>query len=255
MQAAAPDLAVVLAGGFGTRIRHLLQGLPKPLAPVAQRPFLEWVIRYLAGQGVQRIVLSAGYAGEQVQAFVAALRLPGVEVDTVIEPQPLGTAGGFLHAWDACAGAARGALVLNGDSLALVPLAPLFAAAAAPACGGALLAVHVPDASRYGTLATGADGRLLGFAEKRPETVPGLINAGVYLLARRTIAALPRQGLPLSFETEVFPQLLQAGVRLQVTPAQGAFLDIGTEASLAQADRFIRDNQDWFPPNAERRLT
>jgi len=87
-----------------------------------------------------------------------------------------------------------------------------------------------------------------------PETVPGLINAGVYLLARRTIAALPRQGLPLSFETEVFPQLLQAGVRLQVTPAQGAFLDIGTEASLAQADRFIRDNQDWFPPNRERRL-
>jgi D-glycero-alpha-D-manno-heptose 1-phosphate guanylyltransferase len=255
VQAQAPDQAVILAGGLGTRIRHLLQGRPKPLAEVAGRPFLEWVIRYLAGQGLRRIVLSAGYAGEQIEAFARSFELPGVQVDTVIEPQPLGTAGGFLYAWQARAGDARNALVLNGDSLALVPLAPLFSAAADAPCAGALLAVEVEDASRYGTLVADETGRLQAFAEKRPVTEPGPVNAGVYLLSRAAIASIPVAQSPLSFETQVFPDLLARGERLQVVPARGAFLDIGTEASLARADAFIRDNLQWFPSSLPDRPT
>lgn len=250
MQAQPPELAVILVGGLGTRIRHLLQGRPKPLAPVAGKPFLEWVVRYLQGQGVRRIVLAAGYAGDQVQAFSESLDLPGVELRTVIEPEPRGTAGGFLHAWRQVQPSPASALVLNGDSLALVPLAPLFAASCDPGCAGAILAVQVDDAGRYGTLDVAPDGSLRAFAEKRGQAVPGLVNAGMYLLPRATLTGLPAADRPLSFETEVFPGLVAASQRVKVVGARGAFLDIGTEATLAQADAFIRDNPSWFLPNS-----
>src|SRR3954468_4657098 len=97
-------LAVVLAGGLGTRIRHVLGELPKPLAPVAGRPFLAWVLRYLRKRGVARAVVSAGHGASQVEAFAGALRVPGLEVACVAEPEPLGTGGGFLFALPAGAG-------------------------------------------------------------------------------------------------------------------------------------------------------
>ena len=85
--------AVVLAGGLGTRIRALLSDLPKPMAPVLGRPFLEWVVRYLANQGVGRILLSTGYLGEKVEAHFSRHSVAGVSVRCLAEPQALGTRG------------------------------------------------------------------------------------------------------------------------------------------------------------------
>ncbi|MEJ6021473.1 sugar phosphate nucleotidyltransferase [Ramlibacter sp. PS4R-6] len=243
MTNAAPRVAVVLAGGLGTRVRHLLGALPKPLAPVAGRPFLEWVLRYLHGQGVQRAILSAGYGAAQISDFAAGLQLRGMQVDVAAEPEPLGTAGGFLHAWHALRPEGADVLVLNGDSLALADLAPLGAALTNAAA--AMLAVQVDDASRYGSLAVDAQARLKGFAEKRAGAGAGLVNAGVYLFSRAAVDAFPPRR-PLSFETDVFPALLGEGRPVQVVAAACPFLDIGTEASMAQAGRFITDNRHWF---------
>jgi len=94
-EAASADIvAVVLAGGQGTRLRRVLSDRPKPLAPVAGRPFLEWVLRYLRGQGVKRAVLSTGYLADQIRKFADELDLSGIEVSCVEEKEPLGTAGG-----------------------------------------------------------------------------------------------------------------------------------------------------------------
>jgi D-glycero-alpha-D-manno-heptose 1-phosphate guanylyltransferase len=235
--------AVVLAGGQGTRIRHLLPDLPKPLAPVAGRPFLEWVVRYLRRQGVARIVLSTGHHAEKVEAFAGGLVLEGVSIDCVGEPTPLGTAGGFLHAYKAVPDSAPEVLVCNGDSLVLAELAPLFASLGAPDVDAALLAVTVNDASRYGTVDAGDGGFLRGFAEKRSGA--GHINGGCYLFRRSVIGRFP-DGRPLSFEYDVFPALISGGARIKVVPCEAAFLDIGTESSLAQASGFIEDNMRWF---------
>lgn len=217
--------AVVLAGGFGKRIQHVLPDLPKPLAPVNGKPFLEWVVRWLRHQGVQNIVISSGHMAEKTAAAAKAL-----DVDCVAEAEPLGTAGGFLNA---IAGRGDGAwLVCNGDSLALADLGPVFGDTAA------ILGVRVPDASRFGSLDV-AGGRLKGFAEKKPGA--GLINAGVYFFTGREISSFPAQR-PLSFETEVFPRL--EGIRVVETDAP--FLDIGTEATLKMADRFISSNMERF---------
>ncbi len=95
---AAPIVAVVLAGGQGTRIRHLLPDLPKPMAPVLGRPFLEWLVRYLAGQGIGEVIVSTGYKAEVIEGHFARLALPGIRVSCVSEAEPLGTGGGFLQA-------------------------------------------------------------------------------------------------------------------------------------------------------------
>lgn len=241
MRATRPDIAaIVLAGGFGTRIRHLLPDVPKPMAMVAGRPFLEHVVRYLATFGLSRVILSTGYLSEAIEAHFAAVRVPGVEVSCTREATPLGTAGGFLQAARHATPAPDAWLVLNGDSLVFSDFARFideFERARLPA---AIMGLRLNDAGRYGTIETGPDGALARFAEKRPGA--GLINAGVYLFRPALLAEFPAK-TPLSFETEVFPSLLSRGVRIFVQPVEAPFLDIGTPESLARAEEFIMANR------------
>ena len=235
--------AVVLAGGFGTRVRHLLSGLPKPMAPVAGRPFLEWVARYLGRQGVREIVISSGYKAPVAAQHFANAPVPGVSIRCVAEAEPLGTGGGFLHAARACLASPAAWLVLNGDSLVFADLSASARLLDEPETDGVIVGREVPDASRYGALAVGPHGTLAGFQEKRPG--PGIINAGVYLLRSGLLRLFPQRA-PLSFETEVFPALTSRNACLKVQVVNAPFLDIGTPETLPQAESFIRHNLDQF---------
>ncbi len=242
---ARPEItAVILAGGQGARIRHLLPECPKPMAPVLSRPFIEWVVRFLAQQGVNRIIISTGYKAEMIAAHFEAVTIGGAVVTCVREHEPLGTAGGFLEV-RAHAPKSEIWLVCNGDSLILTSLAPLFDSLQGNDVSGALLGVPVSDASRYGTLENDGTGILTRFAEKRPGQ--GMINAGVYLL-RDALCTTFSNDRPLGFETGVFPELLASGTRLRVVPASGSFLDIGTPETLTQAENFISENLTFFHP-------
>lgn len=235
--------AVVLAGGFGTRISHLLGDLPKPLAPVNGRPFLEWVLRYLAGQGLREIALSTHHFAETVADFADRLSLPEVNLVCAPEAEPLGTAGGFLNAAASVTGPHDALLVCNGDSLALGPLDVLFSCLDDASLDGALLGVEVADASRYGGIRRSDHDLLSEFTEKRAGS--GLINAGIYLFRRELIASFPAKR-PLSFEFDLFPVLIASRRRIRVVAVSAPFLDIGTETSLAEADSFILRNLSWF---------
>lgn len=240
-----PPTAVLLAGGQGTRLRSVARDTPKPLVPVAGQPFLAWILSYLAGQGVREAVVSAGYLAAQVQEF-CRIQKNLQRVGCAVEPEPMGTAGGFLWATQTCALRPDAWLVLNGDSLACFPLAGFFGCL--NGAEAAVLAVWQEDASRYGTLEIGEGAVLKAFREKRPGS--GWINAGVYLFRDSLLARFPPQR-PLSFETEVFPSLLDQGVAVRVHKAQTAFLDIGTPESLAQAEGFVAANQNWFSSSTE----
>ncbi len=236
--------AVVLAGGFGTRVAHLLPGVPKPMAPVAGRPFLEWVVRYLVKQGVRNIAFSTGHLSEVIeQYFVSSKTVPGVRIPSVRETQPLGTAGGFLNTTKLSGETPPAWLVLNGDSLVLTDLEPMLRELKDPSVSGAVMGCVVPDASRYGTLAVGPGGTLRGFSEKKPGR--GAINGGVYLLRDAIVREFPDKR-PLSFETDVFPKLIQDGVPLKVVEVDAPFLDIGTPESLRQAEAFVTQNRSQF---------
>ena len=227
-----PLTAVLLAGGFGTRIRELYPDVPKPMIPVSGEPFLEWAIRYWKRQGVDRFVLSLGHLAEVAERYFTGRP----EVVTVREPKALGTGGAVLHV-------ARETplsdpfVVANGDSLVLGEVSGALAALAQPGIDGVVLGVEVDDTSRYGSLAVDADGRLLGFQEKRPGR--GWINGGVYFFRLGTLECFPRKE-PLSMEIDVFPTLLASGADLRVVGVRAPFLDIGTPESVRQAEEFVR---------------
>lgn len=236
-------VAVILAGGTGTRVRHLLGELPKPMAPVAGRPFLEWQVRYLARQGVRRVVLSTGYRAEAIAAHFDPQPVRGVQTICVAEPQPLGTGGGLLWATRHSGLNPQTWLVLNGDTLCCADLGRAARHLADPEISGVLLAREVEDASRYGSLALDARGCLRGFEEKRPGR--GLVNAGVYLLRAALLEDFPAH-TPLSLEREVFPALTARGRLLKVETMQSPFLDIGTPETLPLAAEFVRRHPEAF---------
>lgn len=237
--------AVVLAGGFGRRIGHLLPDLPKPMAPVNGRPFLEWVVRFLAAQNIGNIILSTGHLAEVIERHFHHRPVKNARVRCVRETGPLGTAGGFLNAVRQTGEMPEAWWILNGDSLAMAPFDILLNSLDEAGAAGALLGVRVADASRFGTIAQNARGELAGFNEKQPGA--GTISAGVYLFRSGVIGEFPDK-TPLSFETDVFPVLIERQIRLKVCVTNAPFLDIGTPESLPQADDFIRQNQKYFEP-------
>lgn len=230
--------AVLLAGGFGTRIRELYPDLPKPMIPVAGRPFLEWVLRYWAGQGVRRFVVSLGHLAGVAEEYFAQRPDDGLEIHTVVETEPLGTGGAIRFAAEAVE-LSDPFFAANADSLIVADLAAARRMVAAEEMDGVVLGVPVADTSRYGSMAVDERGRLTGFREKRPGA--GVINAGVYLFRRRMLERFPGKK-PLSIETEVFPTLLESGALIGVCPVTAPFLDMGTPESLAQAEEFLRRN-------------
>lgn len=230
--------AVVLAGGFGTRIRHLAPDVPKPMVLARGRPFLEWIVRHLGRQGVREVLLSTGHLAGVVERHFANNSIPGVRVVCVPETTPLGTAGGFLNCLPAAQSRPDAWLVLNGDSMVLADFNAAAAPLAKPEIEGVVLGVRVDDASRYGRIGFDEADRLLNFQEKIPGA--GVINAGVYFFRPSAVDWFPRQ-TPLSFEQDVFPKLLATGVKLAVSQTDAPFLDIGTPESLPQAEAFVAD--------------
>lgn len=236
----APPTAVILAGGSGTRIKHLLDGRPKSLAVVSGKPFLAWLIAYLVSQGITDLIVSAGYRAEMLAEFCAGQSLPNVRVRCIAESEPQGTAGGFLQATANEPGEMW--LVCNGDTFVGADLPAFINELDDSTIDGALIGLHSEDPVRYGNLHCDEQSNLLSFNEK---TVGGdLVSAGVYLLRRALLDSFP-QKRPLSFETDVFPAFLRAGKKIRVHEVQAPFIDIGTEETLQAAEKFLVANQRY----------
>lgn len=229
--------SVLLAGGFGTRIAHLLPDSPKPMARVAGRPFLEWVIRLHASFGLRRFLLSTGHQAGVIEDHFRRETVRGCEIRCCRESRPLGTAGAFLEAMSTLPVDAP-AYAGNGDSLVLADPTTLRSSAMSEGWDVALFGIHMPDTSRYGSLVVRGDRTLAGFAEKQPGS--GLVNGGVYWVSARARSAAGSER-PLSFERQLFPEWIRQGIRIGVVPISVPFIDIGTPATLAAADRFVRD--------------
>ncbi|MFP5225355.1 MAG: NDP-sugar synthase, partial [Actinomycetota bacterium] len=197
--------ALILAGGFGTRLRPLTETTPKSLLPIANRPFLEHQLRSLARHGVHKAILLTGYLADDFQGFLPRARALGVDVEVSTEHEPLGTAGAVRSVLDRLDGTT---IVFNGDVLTDLDLTDLLAKHRA---FDAVLSIglhHVRDASTYGLVETADDGRILAFLEKDPVkgAAGGWINAGTYVLEPRALGGIP-ENTEYSFEYQVFPAL------------------------------------------------
>jgi NDP-sugar pyrophosphorylase family protein len=227
--------AAILAGGLGTRLRPVVDDRPKVLATVQGRPFLAHLLERLAAASVRRVVLLTGYCSEQVRDALGET-YAGVRLVYSAEPAPLGTAGAVRHALPLLA--APTVLLLNGDSCCDVSLAAFRSFQRRHLAEASLVLARVPDISRFGRVETGPGGLVRCFEEKGGATGRGWINAGVYLLDRALIEALP-EGRPASLEGDLLPAWVAAG-RVHGYRCRGRFLDIGTPESYAEADAFFR---------------
>lgn len=231
--------AIILAGGLGTRLRETVPDLPKPMAPINGRPFIEHQMDYWIGQGVQRFVLSVGYKHELIERhFGKAYR--GAEVAYAVEAAPLGTGGGLLLAM----GTIRAAglwLVLNGDTFFDVNLAELRKFHEAKQAEITLSLFPVENNTRYTGVEIDGAQRItrLKFTSDGSRQ---LINGGVYLLAETALSGLPyRTGDKASFESDILERALEAGKRLYGYSSNGKFIDIGVPEDYSRAARLLRN--------------
>jgi D-glycero-alpha-D-manno-heptose 1-phosphate guanylyltransferase len=220
--------AILLAGGFGTRLRSVVSDAPKPMAPVAGRPFLFWLLDLLASRGVSEAVIAVGYMR---QAIIDAVgdRYGSIAIRYAIEETPLGTGGGLRNALAMANGFP--AFALNADTMLDLDYREMLENHKR---AGARLSIAVrsaPDAGRYGR-AIVEDGRLRAFAADGAPG-PGLINAGVYLFSENLLVdpALPDA---FSWERDFLPSRLEL-LRPLAFVADGYFIDIGVPDDYRRA--------------------
>ncbi len=227
--------AVVLVGGQGTRLRPLTLSTAKPMLPAAGVPFLAHLLSRIRAAGLRHVVLGTSYRAETFRAYFGDGDGWGLEIDYVVEETPLGTGGAIRNVADRLRGST--AMVFNGDILSGVDLSALLAAHRAAAADATLHLVRVADATRFGSVPTGGDGRVLAFVEKSDEPPSDQINAGCYVLRRSVVEAIPA-GRVVSVERETFPGLLASGARVHGYVDSSYWLDLGTPAD------FVRGSAD-----------
>jgi D-glycero-alpha-D-manno-heptose 1-phosphate guanylyltransferase len=205
------------------------------MAPVAGRPFLHYLLHYLAAQGITRALLSLGYRGGAVIEWLGQQRLP-FAIDWVIEEEPLGTGGGIRLAMDQCRD--NDVFIVNGDTMFTVALAGMLEQHTQTAAETTLALKAMRDFDRYGTVRLQENGAITSFEEKTART-EGNINGGIYLIDRR---AFLRRPLPQKFSFEKDYLERYVGEQKFFGYASDAyFIDIGVPQDYAQAQQdFIR---------------
>ena len=200
--------AVILVGGMGTRLRPLTLSAPKPMLPTAGVPFLTHLIGRIREAGITHVVLGTSYRAEVFESYFGDGSQFGVEIEYVVETEPLGTGGGIRNVADRLRG--ERALIFNGDILSGVDLRALLERHDEARADVTLYLTKVDDPRAFGCVPTDADGRVQAFLEKDPNPVTDQINAGTYVFNRDVVESIPA-GRPVSVERETFPGLLAAG--------------------------------------------
>lgn len=241
--------AVMLVGGFGTRLRPLTLHTKKELMPVANRPFLEHVLANLGRHGVEEAILTTGYLAEAFEDFPDE-RTHGVKITIVREEEPLDTCGAVKNVQNRLDGTF---LVLNGDILTNLDITSLVAYHRERETLGTLTLTPVEDPSAYGLVPIDDDGRIERFVEKprADEIVTNLINAGTYVLEPDALNYVPT-GQPYSFERGLFPLLLAEGEALYGYVSNDYWLDIGTPAKYLRANRDALEGRVGLAPSGVR---
>ncbi|PSN55170.1 Mannose-1-phosphate guanyltransferase beta [Blattella germanica] len=217
--------ALILVGGYGTRLRPLTLSRPKPLVEFANKPMLLHQMEALVAAGVTQIVLAVSYRAEQMEQELReeADKL-GVSLVFSHETEPLGTAGPLALARDILAASSEPFFVLNSDIICEFPFKDLAAFHRNHGKEGTIVVTKVEEPSKYGVVVYGEQGRIHSFIEKPQEFVSNKINAGMYILNPSVLRRI--QLRPTSIEKEVFPDMAKEG-QLYAFELQGFWMDVG----------------------------
>lgn len=228
--------AMILCGGEGRRLSNTVPDTPKFLAPLADRPYADWILTMIAAEGVRDVVLCTGAMGERVQSYCSDGSHWGLEVRYSRDPWPLGTGGAVRQALQLST--SDPVVVLNGDTLIRLQLAALLAMHRDHGAVGTILVTLEEDCSGFGSVQMGDANNVARFGEKERHG-PGHVSAGVYMLTPSALDFLAA-GTRASLEHDVLPTLTDG--RLYALVGTGPFVDIGTPASYRRAqDLALKD--------------
>jgi mannose-1-phosphate guanylyltransferase len=242
--------AVVLVGGFGTRLRPLTETIPKQLLPIAGIAMIERVLGALADHGVDRAILSMGYLPDPFVSAYPDHTIAGVSVEFAVEPTPLDTAGAIAFA-AAAGGIVETFLAVNGDILTDLDVSRLVERHRSCGGEGTVTLKAVEDPSRFGVVVTDETFRVTHWVEKpAPGEAPSNhINAGTYVLEPSVLERIP-VGVPVSIEREVFPAMVADGSLYALLDAS-YWLDAGTPSAYLQANTDVLDGTRTAPHAGE----
>jgi D-glycero-alpha-D-manno-heptose 1-phosphate guanylyltransferase len=237
MKTNQPSEMLILAGGFGTRLKSVVSDVPKPMAPIAGRPFLAYLLDYWIGQGIQRFVLSTGYLGNIIRAYFSEI-YHGAVIDYVHEKSPLGTGGALRLTLNSVSWTKETALMANGDTWFPVDLKQLCGDAEHQNLPITLALKTIGKNDRYGGVDIGSDGKVKRFGVKSKGQTH--INGGCYLFNVGTLKqALTKMPETFSLEGDFLPLYAANGLvgsSLQDQP----FLDIGIPKDYQKASTFLK---------------
>jgi NDP-sugar pyrophosphorylase family protein len=224
-----PKQAMILAAGRGTRLGKLGERVAKALVEIGGEPLLAHQLRYLGAHGVERVVVNASHLAEQLEEF-ASLRTGSPQLQVVVEPEALGTAGGVRNALPLLAEGPL--LVLYGDVVSGEDLGPMASLHARERPVATIAVFHSDRAEAKGVV--DLDGsRITAFHEKDPKRSEGWVNSGIYIVETGWVAGYPA-ATELDFGFDLFPEALRDGRRLLAHRLAGPVLDIGTPEDLAR---------------------
>ena len=245
--------AILLLGGFGTRLRPLTNDIPKQMLPVCGRPMIEWVCEHLAAHGVSQVVLSLGYRAEAFTAAYPRGRIGQLPFEVAVEPEPLGTAGAVRFAAESSATTGT-FLVLNGDVLTDLDVSALASRHESSGAEATIALQPVNDPTPYGLVVADPSGRVLSFSEKPkpgsaaaavPSAGRPTISAGTYVLSWDVLERIAPGG-PVSIEREIFPRIV-ADRALSSLVSDAYWLDTGTPQQYLAANLDVLEGRR---PNA-----
>ncbi|MFI5505077.1 sugar phosphate nucleotidyltransferase [Corynebacterium kutscheri] len=227
--------AVILVGGKGTRLRPLTVSTPKPMLPTAGVPFLSHLLARIKAAGITHVVLGTSFKAEVFESYFGDGSDFGMEIEYVVETEPLGTGGGIRNVYDKLR--AETVMVFNGDVLGGTDLSAVLDSHKEKDADVTLHLVRVPDARAFGCVPTDENGRVTAFLEKTEDPPTDQINAGCYVFRRHLIGEIPA-GRVVSVERDTFPRLLEEDRKVFGYVDQSYWRDMGTPAD------FIRGSSD-----------
>ena len=234
--------AVILAGGFGTRLKSLVKEVPKSMALINGKPFLEFQLNYLLKFGINKIVFSVGYKNEFIQSYFGS-RFKTIAISYAIENEPLGTGGGIKNALKNIEG--NEAYVLNGDTMFEVDLLEYYNFHKKKDSKLSLSLRFLEDVSRFGSVETDSENRITGFYEKNFVKSSGYINGGIYIINRCFYENL-NLGTKFSIEHDCFEKIYKTE-KLFGFRCDDYFLDIGIPDDFNKAQYEFRRFENKLP--------
>ena len=230
--------AIILAGGLGTRLRESVPDVPKPMAPINERPFLEYLLDYWISQGVTRFILSVGYKWEIIQDHFGT-RHHNASLEYSVEEKPIGTGGGLILALKRLT-ERQPCLLLNGDTFFKVPLAGFREFHVQSEAEISLSLRPVKGAKRYDWVHLCDQHSVKWIEPRSDESKSGLINGGVYMFNPKSFNPEDWDGTSkVSLENDMIPQALQADKKLKGYVCSEKFIDIGIPEDYRSAATFF----------------